>query len=161
KILIEALNTKHLVIGYDFTFGKNRSGNYKTLEDYGLSLTEISPIRIREHTCSSTSVRKLLSNGKVEEANRILGKNFIASGVVVHGEKIGREIGYPTMNLKVKPHLVYPKFGVYKTITYLPHLNQKFPSISSFGTRPTIKPEQQPPVCETYIPNFSADVYGK
>lgn len=160
EILAESLNAKHLVIGYDFTFGKNRQGNFKLLEEKNFALSEISPLKDAEQTCSSTLVRRLLLEGKVAEANRILGRNFTIEGIVNEGKKLGAELGFPTMNLMAKPQIIKPKFGIYKTATFIPHLGKKFISITSFGIRPTVN-ELVYPLFETYIPGFSEKTYGK
>ncbi len=88
KILVEALNTKHLTIGYDFTFGKNREGNFKLLEELKMDLSEVAPIKNLNLTCSSTSIRNFLRDGKICEANEILGRNFLISGIVNSGRKL-------------------------------------------------------------------------
>lgn len=160
RVLVEALNTKHLTIGYDFTFGKNREGNFKLLEGLNLDLSEISPVKNSEQTCSSTTIRKFISEGKITAANQILGRNFSISGIVNEGKKLAAQLGFPTANLKAKPQIIKPKFGVYKTETFIPHLNKKFPSITNFGIKPTIS-ENTSPLFETHIPNFSQNIYGK
>lgn len=160
KILLEALNIKHLTIGYDFTFGKNREGNFKMLEEYKLDLSEISPVKNGEQTYSSSIIRKLLLDGKIKQANEFLGKNFVISGIVNSGRKLASQLGFPTANLLVKPHLLKPKFGVYKTETFIPSLNKKFPSITNFGVKPTISGDNAP-LFETHIPNFSENLYGQ
>ncbi|OFW80553.1 MAG: hypothetical protein A2887_05270 [Alphaproteobacteria bacterium RIFCSPLOWO2_01_FULL_40_26] len=196
KILLETLNIKHLTIGYDFTFGKNREGNFKMLEkfDFGhvanqlseksepliykgssslkmvrngdlrqshFGLNEISPTKIANRTCSSSSIRKFITEGKISEANEILGRNFSITGIVNEGKKLASQLGFPTMNLAVKPHIIKPKFGVYKTRTFIPHLNQKFSSITNFGIKPTLHQDQDEPLFETNIPDFNKEIYGK
>ena len=164
KILVESLNTQHLSIGYDFTFGKNREGNFKMLEQeakkFHFDLSEISPVKNQEETCSSSLVRKLIAEGKIAEANKILGRNFKICGLVNEGRKLASQLGFPTMNLKTKPHIIKPKFGVYKTETFIPHLGKKFPSITNFGIKPTVQ-NIATPLYETHIPNFSEKIYGK
>jgi riboflavin kinase/FMN adenylyltransferase len=164
RILVEALNIKHLTIGYDFTFGKNREGNFKLLEEesrkFNFTLAKILPVKNHEQTCSSSVIRKFLADGKVAEANKILGRNFVISGLVNEGRKLASQLGFPTMNIATKPHLIKPKFGVYKTKTFIPHLNQEFSSVTNFGIKPTVA-SQECPVFETHIPNFSEKIYGK
>lgn len=160
KILRETLNVKHLIIGYDFTFGKNRQGNFKLLEELEFDLTEISPIKENQQTCSSSLVRKFISDGKIGEANQILGRNFTIEGVVSEGRKLASQLGFPTANLVTKPHLIKPKFGVYKTKTFIPCLNQTFASITNFGIKPTLNSDNQP-LFETHIPGFSQNIYTK
>jgi len=161
KILIKKLQVKDLIIGYDFTFGKNREGNFKMLENFDLNLSEISPIKKLGKTCSSTEIRKLISEGKIAEANQILGRNFMISGLVIEGKKLARQMNFPTANLKAKTPVIKPKFGVYKSSTFIPHLNQSFDSITNFGIKPTVDAKGSEPIFETHIFNFDQDLYGK
>lgn len=165
KILLQKLNIKHLSIGYDFTFGKNREGNFKLLEEesqkHNFDLSEISVIKNSNQTCSSTLIRRLLLEGKVKDASEILGKNFAISGIVNEGRKLANQLGFPTANLIAKTKIIKPKFGVYKTLTTIPHLNQKFPSITNFGIKPTVENKERKPLFETHILNFSQNIYGK
>jgi riboflavin kinase/FMN adenylyltransferase len=165
KILLQKLNIKHLTIGYDFTFGKNREGNFKLLEEEssknGFELTEISVIKNSNQTCSSSLIRRLLTQGSVKDASEILGKNFAISGLVNEGRKLANQLGFPTANLIAKPKIIKPKFGVYKTLTTIPHLNKKFSSITNFGIKPTLENKEQKPLFETHISDFSQNIYGK
>jgi len=160
KILSESLNAKHLVIGYDFTFGKNRQGNFRFLENFNFALSEISPLKNSEQTCSSSLVRRFLAEGNISEANRVLGRNFTIQGVVNEGRKLASQLGFPTANLAVKPHIIKPKFGVYKTETFIPHLGKRFPSITNFGVKPTVNSANLP-LFETHISGFSEKIYGR
>lgn len=168
KILVKSMNVKSLVIGYDFIFGKNREGNFALLEkesknfDFArrFDLMEISALKKSQEICSSSFIRKLLKDGKVVESNQFLGRNFTIIGIVNEGRRLARQLGFPTANLIAKPHIIKPKFGVYKTSTFIPHLNQKFPSITNFGIKPTVQ-DGEIPLYETHIPNFGQDLYGK
>lgn len=162
KILIAKLNVKHLIIGYDFTFGNNREGNFKLLEQKAknnFALSEISAIKNNDYTCSSSIIRNLIREGNIALANQILGHNFTISGHVVTGKKLARQLGFPTMNIRPNPEIVRPKFGVYKTVTYIPSRKEKFNSITNFGIKPTFGGEEA--VFETHIPGFEGEVYGK
>jgi riboflavin kinase/FMN adenylyltransferase len=169
KVLLQKLQMKHLVIGYDFIFGRNRQGNFKLLEaqskKYGFDLSEIAAIKNRQQTCSSSMIRKLIFAGKIAEANQFLTENFAICGIISQGKKMAFGLGFPTINLATRPHIIKPKFGVYKTTTFLPHLNRKFSSITNFGIRPTFKTAlhktQNAPLFETHILNFSQEIYGK
>jgi riboflavin kinase/FMN adenylyltransferase len=164
KILVEGINIKHLAIGYDFIFGKNRQGDFKLLEkaaqEFDFGLSEILAVKNSDQTCSSSLVRKLITEGKISVANQFLQKQFSICGVVNEGKKLATQLGFPTANIAAKPHIIKPKFGVYKTITFIPHLNKKFSSITNFGIRPTVN-DQEAPLFETHIFNFSEEIYGK
>ena len=164
EVLVEGLNTKHLIIGYDFIFGKNREGNFQLLEaesqNFNFALSEISAVKNLDQTCSSSAIRKLIAAGKIAEANQSLGKNFAVAGIVNEGRKLASQLGFPTANLAVKPQIIKPKFGVYKTTTFIPHLGKKFPSITNFGVKPTIAGNLSP-LFETHILNFSQNIYSK
>lgn len=168
KILVESLNVKHLTIGYDFTFGKNREGNFKLLEEesrkFNFTLTEVLPVKNHEQTCSSSVVRKFINEGKIAEANKILGRNFTISGLVNEGKKLASQLGFPTANLITKPQLIKLKSGVYKTKTFIPFLKKEFLSITNFGLKPTtydLRLTTYNYLFETHIPNFSKNIYGK
>lgn len=162
EILIKKLNVKDLTIGYDFTFGKNRKGNFKMLENYqnNFSLNEVFPVKNNLQTCSSSFVRKLIRDGKILEANKILNRNFKISGIVNHGKKLGNQIGFPTVNLPKKPHLTQPKFGVYKTRIFIHKENKYYDSITNFGIKPTVTNEKIA-TFETHIFNFNKDIYSQ
>ena len=164
EILIKKINTQHLVIGYDFIFGKNREGNFRLLEEkskeLNFDLSEVSAIKAHDYTCSSTIIRHFIKVGDISSANQILGKEFSVSGLVNEGRKLANQLGFPTANIISKNHIIKPKFGVYKTITHIPHLSLKLPSITNFGIKPTLD-EASIPLYETHIFNFSQNIYGK
>ena len=118
EILVEKLNTKVLVIGYDHKFGKNRSGNIETFKNaskkYGFEVEEIPAQEVNEINISSTKIRKALYDGDIKTAKQFLGYNYFLSGNVIHGKKLGRTIGIPTANLKVNgTDKLIPGNGVY------------------------------------------------
>jgi riboflavin kinase/FMN adenylyltransferase len=168
KILVEKLNLKHLVIGYDFIFGKNREGNFQLLEreskNFGFGLSEISAIGIpfpdHDQPCSSSVIRKLIVDGKIAVANKLMGKYFAVEGIVNEGKKLARQLGFPTINIKTKPHIIKPKFGVYKSQVFIPSLNQTFAAVTNFGIKPTID-DLKIPIFESHIFNFDQNLYGK
>jgi len=118
SILVNKLKVKHMVVGYDHRFGKNRSGGFQELiqfaPQFGFQVSEISPKEIDEIAVSSTRIRKALQNGNLHEANELLGYNYTLTGKVVHGQKRGRTIGFPTANLQIdEPGKLIPNYGVY------------------------------------------------
>lgn len=155
------LHMKGLVIGPDFAMGKNREANASKLEELGVSKsfsTEIiTPQEIDGIPLRSTSVRKFLFSGDIENASKVLGRHFKISGIVIHGEERGRKLGYPTANLKVSPKIVTPENGIYATFAYIN--NKKFMSATSIGTNPTFKGDNK--TIETYILDFDNDIYDQ
>ncbi len=118
SILVNKLKVKHMVVGYDHRFGKNRSGGFQELiqfaPHFGFQVSEISPKEIDEIAVSSTRIRKALQNGNLKEANELLGYNYTLTGTVIHGQKRGRTIGFPTANLNIdEPGKLIPNHGVY------------------------------------------------
>ncbi|GDX36549.1 riboflavin biosynthesis protein [Alphaproteobacteria bacterium] len=165
KILKQVFNVKNLVIGYDFTFGKNRQGNFKTLENANFELHEVNPHKIiiddSEITCSSSVARSALKSGKIDLANKILGRNFTVQGVIVNGNKLANKIGFPTANLKTNVKQIIPKFGVYQTLVTIDNDKLKLPAITNFGIKPTFNNNAMQPLYETHIFNFSDNIYHK
>ena len=165
-ILINKFNVKSLIIGYDFTFGKGREGNFKTLESYNFDLHEINPIKIfdknhNEITISSSLARQYLKSGEIKSLNQILGHNFTIDGIVVEGKKIAGELGYKTANINHKINLIKPKFGVYKTRTFIEDENKFYDSITNFGIKPTFDNSSSKPLFETHLLDFSKNLYHK
>lgn len=165
-ILINKFNVKSLIVGYDFTFGKGREGNFKTLENYNFDLHEINPIKIfdKNHnaiTISSSLARQYLKNGEIKSLNQILGHNFAIDGIVVEGKKIARELGFKTANINHKINLIKPKFGVYKTRSFIYDENKFYNSITNFGIKPTFDNSVLKPLFETHLLDFSKNLYHK
>jgi riboflavin kinase/FMN adenylyltransferase len=165
NILEKTLNVKYLTIGYDFTFGKNRQGNFKDLELAKFNLCEITPVKIniasQEYTCSSSLVRSLLKSGNIDQANKILGHNFAIENTVIQGKKLAKTLGYPTANQICKPQQIQPKFGVYESLVKLANHKNKMLAITNFGLKPTIFNNLSQPLFETHILNFEENLYNK
>ena len=158
-ILVDQLKIKHLAIGYDFAFGKNREGNIELLEKlsnkYGFGITKIGAKNDASNQIySSSKIRELIKSGEIKLANSMLGRPYRISGVVVSGQKIARNLGFPTANLIPKANLIKPKYGVYKAL-----VNSKYKAIVNFGIRPTFKNNK--PLFEVHIFEFNQDLYGK
>lgn len=162
KILVEQLNVKHLIIGYDFIFGKNREGNLSLLQDaakhFGFNVINVLAQKNGEQIYSSSLIRNFIKQGKIVDANNLLGHNFTICGTISEGKKLARTIGFPTANLKPKPHIIKPKFGVYQTLI---HLDNKIKNgIMNFGLKPTIGNALEP-LYEIHIFDFNQEIYGK
>lgn len=161
QILVEKLNVKHLIVGHDHVFGKNRSGNFQLLEklapELGFEVEQMEAVNIYNNNISSTKVRNALLEGNIKEANLMLGYSYNLTGKVVHGKKIGRTIGYPTANIETDSLKLLPKKGAYIVEVSLGGNNYK--GMLSVGTNPTVNGEKL--TTEVYILDFNEDIYGK
>jgi riboflavin kinase / FMN adenylyltransferase len=157
-ILQAKLRTSHIVIGEDFRFGKDRGGSPTTLRKYGITCTAFPPIKMAGEIISSSKIRQYLSDGDMESTAKMLGRNYIISGIVRKGAAIGREIGAPTANISLQ-HLYKPRFGVYICSLIIDQI--KYEAIANIGVRPTIY-ENSEAMLEVHslmpVPN---NLYGK
>ena len=158
--LIERFNLLKLVIGHDFHFGRNRAGNAKLLErfssDYHFDLEEVAPIQIGSHTVSSTLIRQLIQDNRFDEIPQFLGRPYSIYAVVEKGDQRGRTLGFPTAN--IRPHSQIPlDNGVYVTRAQVG--DRMYQGVTNVGIRPTF--EQQVQTVETYLFDFSDDIYGE
>lgn len=161
-VLVKQIGTKTLVIGYDHHFGRNREGSYKDLEEmapmYGFRLEEISEKIINDVAVSSTKIRKALLEGNIEEAKSLLGHDFSLSGKVVHGEKFGRKIGFPTANIEVtEQYKLIPADGIYAVTVDVN--GSAFNGMLYIGNRPVLNGTKRS--IEVNIFNFDQDIYGE
>ncbi|MBU8882147.1 bifunctional riboflavin kinase/FAD synthetase [Kaistella sp. DKR-2] len=161
QILVEKLNVKHLIIGHDHTFGKNRSGDFNLLQkmssEFGFEVEQVEAVDFQSRHISSTQIRNALTEGNVKEANEMLGYVYSVSGEVIHGKKIGRTIGYPTANIAVNSMKLLPKKGAYIVDVFVN--SQHFKGMLSIGTNPTVDGNSLS--VEVYILDFNEDIYGK
>lgn len=159
EILIEKLNVKYLVVGYDHVFGKNKSGNFQLLKNLSQSLNyqveQMEAINLLNENVSSTKIRNALQLGNIVLSNEMLGYNYSVSGKVIHGKKIGRTIGFPTANISVDSQKLLPKKGAY--IVEVLVENQLYKGMLSIGTNPTVGGEKLS--VEVNILDFSKDIY--
>ncbi len=162
NVLVGLLCAKSLIVGYDHAFGRDRSGSRKTLESLGCELdfdVEVvdEVLYCNEHI-SSTRIRRLLESGMIEEANKFLGSPYLITGTVGQGDKRGREIGFPTVNLTLSdPNKLLPRAGVYQAQTTVDGV--PFRAMMNIGVRPTISSEGSKTV-EAHIIGYSGDLYG-
>jgi riboflavin kinase/FMN adenylyltransferase len=161
-VLVNGLGVKHIVVGEDFCFGKNRSGSVKMLEEYGRKLgfgVTIAPlVEDNKWIFSSTSIRNAITDGRPDDAAHMLGHWYRIEGTVISGDQRGRELGYPTANMSLDG-LHLPKFGVYAVIADIltgPYKGRFF-GAASLGERPTFGVNI--PNLETFIFDFSGDIY--
>lgn len=161
EILVNKIGTKKLVIGYNHQFGRNREGSFEHLREfstlYGFEVEEIPAKLIDDVDVSSTKIRKAIKEGDIKTANTYLNRNFTLSGKVMHGNKIGRDIGYPTANLLVEEsYKIIPKNGVYAVIA---RVNEKsYNAMLNIGYRPTINAESNINI-EVHIFDFNETIY--
>jgi len=161
-ILVEQLKLKKLVIGYDHHFGRNRKGNFEQLKEYGnvygFEVEEIPAQDIQNVSVSSTKIRKALTDGDIEKANKYLGYEYILTGKVIHGKGLGNKWNYPTININVdETYKLIPKSGVYIVKTTIN--NNNIFGIMNIGYRPTIDGQHQ--TIEVHLLDFNADLYGE
>lgn len=161
NILLGSLNMKYIVIGHDFTFGKEKKGNPEYLRNaqdkYGFGLEVIEPITIRGERISSTHIRKLITNGRADEVKEYLGRNYVMSGEVLHSKKLGRTIGFPTANTKIDDGMLCPEIGIYASQVRVK--GKMYYGATNIGYNPTVKGDKLS--LETYILDFDEDIYGE
>lgn len=161
-ILVGKLSSAFIVAGDDLSFGKKGLGNIKTLQDnkskYGFEVKEIGKICLDGVVISSTEIRRLISINDIDRASQMLGSAYFIKGPIISGNRIGRTIGFPTINVAIDEKKVLPRFGVYFSEVEID--GEKHFGISNIGVKPTIEGENAVSI-ETYIYDFDKDVYGK
>ena len=153
-------NPELICCGDNFRFGINASGDVKILENYcqshGIKTKIIHAVKDENgNLVTSTNIRKMIMNGQVEEANKLMNNNFSFTQTVMRGDGIGHKLGFPTINQELPLELVVPKFGVYATKVSVN--DQVFDAVTNIGIRPT-RPSDTP-ICETHIIGFDGDIY--
>jgi len=160
-VLVDWLRVSEVWVGANFLFGHDRSGNFSTLrtlgQRYGFRADKIDPVRYKEFVVSSTRVRRLVSEGRMDEAGALLGHQFYVDGRVVPGAHRGRELGFPTANLETSNELLPPN-GVYATMVTIDGIVH--PSITNVGVRPTFGDTART-VIEAYVLGYEGDLYGR
>jgi riboflavin kinase/FMN adenylyltransferase len=161
RVLVKALGAKRVVIGEGFRFGRDRGGDVATLrregERHGFAVDEVPPFAIGGAPASSTRVRAALAAGRLDEAKTLLGRDFRISGRVVVGEKLGRQLGFPTANLRLHRR-VSPVAGIFAVRATGAGLERQ-PGVASAGTRPTVGGREW--LLETHLFSFNRSLYGK
>lgn len=161
SVLVDWLRVAEVWVGADFLFGRDRSGNFSLLrtlgQKYGFRAEKIDPIRYKEFVVSSTRIRRLVAEGRVDEAGALLGHQYGIGGTVVHGANRGRELGFPTANIETPNELV-PPHGVYATFLRVDGVVRS--SVTNIGVRPTFG-DQPAATVETHVLGEVGDLYGK
>lgn len=159
--LIEYYRMKHIAVGFDFAFGRNREGNREFLDKYskecGIGVSVIKFLNYKKNRISSSSIRYCLSNGKIKDANKMLGRKYTISGIIVHGNALGRKIGYPTANLEIPNNIFIPKMGVYSSLVKIGNGDKLYKALTFIGIS-NINKELR---VESHILDFSKMIYGK
>ncbi|MDD3772065.1 MAG: bifunctional riboflavin kinase/FAD synthetase [Weeksellaceae bacterium] len=162
KLLVDEIGIHTIIIGYDHHFGKGREGNYELLhqlsKEYGFNCIQIEEVKSNNAHISSTQIRKALSEGKIEYANQGLNRNYSLTGKVIHGDKLGRTLGFPTANLETEQYKLLPENGVYMSKLY--RQGKTYKALTSIGTRPTITHSGEKRV-ETFVLDFDEAIYGE
>jgi riboflavin kinase/FMN adenylyltransferase len=163
QLLVMRLGTKHLIIGDDFRFGKNRQGDFKLLKEasnkFSFGLSDTKSYKLANCRISSTAIRQALEHDELELAAKMLGRPYAISGRVVHGDKQGRKLGFPTANVLLKRR-VSPVSGVYvvEVCGCKDKPEQRLFGVANIGSRPTVAGIRQQ--LEVYIFNFDGNLYG-
>ncbi|HHZ19287.1 MAG TPA: bifunctional riboflavin kinase/FAD synthetase [Firmicutes bacterium] len=150
------------VVGHDFRCGADRQGNTDFLRDFaarhGITAEIVPAVRLKGEVVSSTKIRNLLAEGKTEEANLYLGRPFSLEGRIGRGAGRGRHLGFPTANLEPELHRLVPRYGVY-LVRATVEKEGTFYGLANVGVKPTFT--EQPPLIETFLLDFSGDIYGR
>ncbi len=160
RILVDALQVRHLIIGDDFRFGRGRSGDFSTLqaagERYGFGVTAMDSVTVDGERVSSSGVRRALAAGDMARAARLLGRPYMMDGQVAHGDKIGRQLGFATANIRVR-HNPLPMTGVF-AVEVAGLAEKPLPGVANLGVRPTVGGTR--PLLEVHLFDFNRDIYG-
>ena len=162
EILVKKLNTKHIIIGYDHRFGKDREASVEDLKKFGLNymftVEEIAAQEIHSIAISSTKIRNAILKGEIKKCNDYLGRNFMLTGEVVHGDGLGKKINFPTANIEIiDTYKIIPKNGVYLVKTIIN--SEIYFGMMNIGVRPTIGGKNKS--LEIHFFNFKDNIYNK
>jgi riboflavin kinase/FMN adenylyltransferase len=160
EILVDKLGVQHLIVGYDYAFGRNRQGDTEFLAAqsrlHNFTLEVLAPIRAEQQAHSSTAIRQCLQEGRVADAIKILGRNFTLDGEVVHGDGRGRKLGFPTANLVTQKEIL-PRDGVYAV--KVKWRDDDYDGVINIGKRPTFVDSAV--TLEIHLLDFQDDLYGE
>ncbi len=161
QILVEGLDVKYLVVGDDFRFGRGREGDFDTLvaagREYGFQVVNMHTYSVDGERVSSTRVREALERGDMRAAERLLGRHYRMSGRVRHGDRLGRELGFPTANIWLH-RKVSPLEGIF-AVEVFGLEREPLAAVASIGNRPTVDGTRT--ILEVYIFDFDAEIYGR
>jgi len=155
------LNVKHVVAGFDYTYGRMAQGNMETMKEHSrnmFTVTVIPKVALFNEKVSTTKIRELIQSGDVESARPLLGRPYRIKGMVVHGDKRGNTLGFPTANIKTLDPYVFPERGIYAVRLMLD--DEVYQGAGYIGTRPTYYDNEQP-VVEVFLFDFHRTIYGE
>ncbi len=162
QVLARQMNAEFVVAGDDLSFGDKGAGDAELLKrlgpDLGYSLKTIEKVKVDDKEVSSTDIRTLVEHGKMEQVERMLGAPYMIMGTVAHGNRIGRTLGFPTLNLLPPADKLMPPNGVYDS--YVTFEGKKYKGISNVGYKPTVTDEKVMGI-ETYLYDFDREIYGE
>lgn len=160
EILLDKCGAERLIIGHDFAFGKGAKGNYTFLREaasrHGFEVEEAEPLILEGERVSSTLIRELILEGELERVERFLGRRYSIIGEVVRGREMGRQLGYPTANIKPH-HSAVPANGIYAAVAVIDGVNHL--AAVNVGIAPTLRHEDV--TVEAFVLDFDGDLYGK
>jgi riboflavin kinase/FMN adenylyltransferase len=155
--LSSVMDLRHWVIGYDFAFGRGRTGNAQWLREHGQKVDVVAPFLFEGRELHSSEVRKLITAGDIQRANRLLGREYAMAGPVEAGDRVGRQLGFPTANIGVEPNKLIPALGAYAGRAL--SAEGEFVAALSVGYRPTFGGTQMR--VEAFLLDFEGDLYQK
>jgi len=166
NILVKKVNPRRVIVGYNYHFGRKKSGNANVLKElckhFQIEVEIVEPFILNGMAVSSSRVRELVKNGKMEEASRLLGRDYLIIGTVIEGAKRGQKLGFPTANLAPSDEL-YPPLGVYAVEVIWNR--GVYQGLANLGRNPTFQPTQSdlpgPVSLEVYLLNFNQVIYGE
>jgi riboflavin kinase / FMN adenylyltransferase len=163
EILVDKIGMKELIVGFNNQFGRGGGGDYETISvcaiKFGFRIEKVQGVSSNEGNISSTMIREALLKGELEKANSLLGYNYFMNGIIVEGKKIGRSIGFPTVN--IKPDYInklIPKSGVYAVEVI--HENSIYKGMLNIGIRPTVNTGSEPMSIEVHLFDFKDNIYN-
>jgi riboflavin kinase/FMN adenylyltransferase len=161
--MVEYYNLQGLIVGFNYRFGYKNAGDIQLLKEYseklGFELHVIDSVTYEDEIVSSSRIRSLIASGNIQKANEMLISPYMLSGRVIRGKQLGRKIGFPTVNLRYDKSFLLPGTGVYYTTVRYCGITYK--GITSVGFNPTVEPDNETISIETYILNFSKEIYDE
>lgn len=164
QILVGQIHTKSLVVGYDHKFGKGRQGDFEFLKEcadrHEFQIEKLDVLLVNESNVSSTKIREAIQIGDFDTANAFLGYSFVLHGTVVEGQKLGRQIQFPTANIEASdPDKIIPGYGVYAVQAKVQ--NKTYRGMLNIGSRPTVNRNADHRSIEVHLFDFESDIYGE